>query len=414
LNIYSYSLIIRLSLVDVIELAELYSPQQLMSPRDTPNHVKDFIMETDEPGGEYGVVKARLLNSPNKWLITVVAGFIGSNLLEALLKLNQTVIGIDNFSSGYQKNLDAVRLLSGSNGRWEHFTFLEGDIRDLKFCRSACAGVDFVLHQAAIGSVPRSIEDPISSHDSNVTGFINMLVASRDAGAKRFVYASSSSVYGDDQDLPKVEDRIGNALSPYAVTKLSNELYAGVFARNFNLETIGLRYFNVFGPRQDPNGAYAAVIPKWFQGLLEGETIFINGDGETSRDFCFIENCVMANILSACTDNPEAINQVYNVACGKRTSLNELFKIISDLVTDTRTPNSVANPVYKDFRPGDVRHSLADISKAEKLLGYFPEISVEVGLQKSAEWYGIVQHETVLEVKAPKVRNPTPTDTTGQ
>ena len=341
----------------------------------------------DKSAREYHSVKARLLSSPKKWLVTGVAGFIGSNLLEALLKLDQTVVGIDNFSTGYRENLEQVRMIYGSNRKWARFTFLEGDIRDLQFCRRACAGVDFVLHQAALGSVPRSIEDPISSHESNLTGFVNMIVASKETGVKRFVYASSSSVYGDDPELPKVEDKIGNALSPYAVTKLANELYAAVFARNFNLESIGLRYFNVFGPRQDPNGAYAAVIPKWFKALVEGETVFINGDGETSRDFCFIENCVQANILSACTANPEAVNQVYNVACGKRTSLNELFKIIKELVKSARPAASDVNPFYRDFRPGDVRHSLADISKAARLLGYSPEVSVEAGLQKSAEWY---------------------------
>jgi UDP-N-acetylglucosamine 4-epimerase len=331
----------------------------------------------------YDSVKARLPSAPKKWLVTGVAGFIGSNLLETLLKLGQTVVGIDNFSTGYVENLEHVREATGSNGMWERFTFLEGDIRNPRFCRTACAGVDFVLHQAALGSVPRSIQDPISAHESNLTGFVNMLVASRDTGVKRFIYASSSSVYGDDPDLPKVEDKIGNALSPYAVTKLSNELYAGVFARNFGLESIGLRYFNVFGPRQDPNGAYAAVIPKWFQALLKGDTVFINGDGETSRDFCFIENCVQANILSACAENPEAVNQVYNVACGRKTSLNELFEIIRELAT----PALDLAPVYRDFRPGDVRHSLADISKASRLLGYFPQVTVEQGLDKSAQWY---------------------------
>ncbi len=344
-------------------------------------------MDKMDSNGVYGRIKSGLARNPAKWLVTGVAGFIGSNLLETLLKLGQTVVGLDNFATGYQKNLDVVRRLVDKTGDWERFTFLEGDIRDLDTCRKACSGVDFVLHQAALGSVPRSIEDPISTHESNLTGFVDMLVAAKETGVKRFVYASSSSVYGDEPNLPKVEDKIGEALSPYAVTKLANELYAGVFAKNFGLQTIGLRYFNVFGPRQDPDGVYAAVIPKWFQGLLEGQTVFINGDGETSRDFCFIENCVQANILSACTQNPQAANQVYNVACGKRTTLNELFAMIRELAATTNPAISAANPVYRDFRPGDVRHSLADISKAKTLLGFFPEISVDTGLSKSAEWY---------------------------
>ncbi|MDO9265106.1 MAG: NAD-dependent epimerase/dehydratase family protein [Desulfosalsimonadaceae bacterium] len=258
------------------------------------------------------------------WLITGAAGFIGSNLVETLLKQNYHVTGLDNFATGYQRNLDEIQTLVTPT-QWANFTFIKGDIRDLDTCRKACAGADYVLHQAALGSVPRSIEDPIQTNTSNITGFLNMLVAVRDAGVKRFVYAASSSTYGDDPNLPKVEDHIGRPLSPYAVTKYVNELYADVFAHTYGTACIGLRYFNVFGRRQDPNGAYAAVIPKWFSALLTGDTVYINGDGETSRDFCYIDNCVQANILAATTENPAAINQVYNVAFGERTTLNELF-----------------------------------------------------------------------------------------
>ncbi len=322
---------------------------------------------------------------PATWLVTGVAGFIGSNLLETLLALGQRVVGLDNFSTGHQHNLDEVK------GRmdtavWQRFRFIKGDIRDLSTCREACSGVDYVLHQAALGSVPRSIEDPITTNENNISGFVNMLVAARDARVRRMVYAASSSTYGDHPGLPKVEDRIGNPLSPYAVTKLVNELYANVFARTYGFATIGLRYFNIFGQRQDPDGAYAAVIPKWFAGLLKNEPVFINGDGETSRDFCFIDNCVQANILAA-TAGDEAAGQVYNVAFGERTTLNELYRLIQGRVASRVSEAATAEPVYRDFRAGDVRHSLADIGKARQLIGYTPEFSVRTGLDKAADWY---------------------------
>ncbi len=327
----------------------------------------------------------QLQQNPATWLVTGVAGFIGSNLLETLLNLGQRVVGLDNFSTGYQHNLDEVEIRVGATA-WQRFRFIQGDIRDLATCHSACAGVDYALHQAALGSVPRSIEDPVTTNENNISGFLNMLLAARDAKVRRMVYAASSSTYGDHPDLPKVEDKIGNPLSPYAVTKLVNELYAAVFARTYGLKTIGLRYFNIFGQRQDPDGAYAAVIPKWFAGLLQGETVYINGDGETSRDFCFIDNCVQANIMAA-TAGEEAAGQVYNVAFGERTSLNELYRLIQERVADQFPAAAEAQPVYRDFRAGDVRHSLADISKAGQLMGYQPEYSVRAGLDKASAWY---------------------------
>ncbi|MFO7803269.1 MAG: SDR family oxidoreductase [Desulfovermiculus sp.] len=330
-----------------------------------------------------------LHKTKHTWLITGVAGFIGSNLLEALLKLNQRVIGLDNFATGHQHNLNDVHSCVTA-AQWHNFTFFQGDIRDLEACREACQGVDFVLHQAALGSVPRSIEDPITANQSNIDGFLNMLVAARDANVTRFVYAASSSTYGDHPELPKQEDAIGSPLSPYAVTKYVNELYADVFARTYGLSSIGLRYFNIFGRRQDPNGAYAAVIPKWFAAMLSKDPVQINGDGETSRDFCYIDNCVQANLLAATTQNPEAVNQVYNVAFGQRTTLNELFTLIRERVQTQRPQLVVPDPVYQDFRPGDVRHSLADISKAAGLLGYQPGYSVREGLDAAAQWY--VEH----------------------
>jgi UDP-N-acetylglucosamine 4-epimerase len=333
----------------------------------------------------YQARQEQLRQQPATWLVTGVAGFIGSNLLETLLEMGQKVVGLDNFSTGFQHNLDEVE------GRvtplaWQRFQCIRGDIRDLEACRKACAGVDYVLHQAALGSVPRSIEDPLNTNENNITGFLNMLVAARDAQVKRMVYAASSSTYGDHPGLPKVEEIIGDPLSPYAVTKLVNELYAAVFARTYNFATIGLRYFNIFGQRQDPDGAYAAVIPKWFAGLLQGETVFINGDGETSRDFCFIDNCVQANILAATADEAAA-DQVYNVAFGERTSLNELYRLIRERVAGNVPAAGAAEPVHRDFRAGDVRHSLADISKAGKQLGYHPEFSVRAGLDKATAWY---------------------------
>lgn len=326
-----------------------------------------------------------LRKRPATWLVTGVAGFIGSNLLETLLQLGQRVVGLDNFSTGHQYNLDEVRGRVGDEA-WLRFCFIEGDVRNLADCRKACVGADYVLHQAALGSVPRSIEDPITTNENNISGFLNMLTAARDAKARRMVYAASSSTYGDHPGLPKVEDQIGNPLSPYAVTKLVNELYANVFVRAYGFKAIGLRYFNIFGQRQDPNGAYAAVIPKWFAGLLEGEPVFINGDGETSRDFCFIDNCVQANIMAA-TAPDEAAGEVYNVAFGERATLNELYRLIQERVAVRVPAAAEAAPVYRDFRPGDVRHSLADIGKAARLLGYQPEFSVRAGLDKAADWY---------------------------
>ena len=327
----------------------------------------------------------QLRQHPATWLVTGAAGFIGSNLVETLLRLGQRVVGLDSFATGHRHNLDEVQALVGDEA-WRNWILLEGDIRDAATCRQACAGVDYVLHQAALGSVPRSIEDPLTTNEANITGFVNMLTAARDAGVRRFVYAASSSTYGDHPDLPKIEERIGNPLSPYAVTKLVNELYAAVFARTYGFRSIGLRYFNIFGQRQDPDGAYAAVIPRWFAALLKGEPVSINGDGETSRDFCFIDNCVQANLLAA-TAPDEAADHVYNVAFGERTSLNELFALIRERVADRVPAARDAEPVYRDFRAGDVRHSLADITKAGRLLGYQPEHSVRSGLDKAADWY---------------------------
>ena len=330
--------------------------------------------------------KQHLVDNPKKWLITGVAGFIGSNLLEALLKLNQTVIGLDNFSTGFKHNLTEVQKQVSAD-QWARFRFMEGDIRNLATCKTACAHIDHVLHEAALGSVPRSIEDPIRTNENNISGFLNMLVAARDTGVKRFVYAASSSTYGDHPGLPKQEDTIGKPLSPYAVTKYVNELYADVFARTYGIHAIGLRYFNIFGPRQDPGGAYAAVIPLWFSGLIKKEPIYINGDGETSRDFCYIENCIQANLLAACTTDTDAVNQVYNVAFGERTTLNDLFALIQERVARTVSHAENRKPQYRAFRDGDVRHSLADISRAKTLLGYAPEFSVRDGLAKATRWY---------------------------
>jgi len=327
-----------------------------------------------------------VLNSRSRWLITGVAGFIGSNLLERLLLLGQSVVGLDNFSTGHRSNLSAVESSVGDE-KWQSFKFIEGDICSLEACQDAAVGVDYVLHQAALGSVPRSIEDPILTNKSNIDGFLNMLVASRDAGVKRFVYAASSSTYGDHPSLPKVEDHIGKPLSPYAVTKYVNELYADVFSSTYGLETIGLRYFNVFGPRQDPQGAYAAVIPRWFEEILERRQSRINGDGETSRDFCFIDNTLQANLLAATTTNQDAVNQVFNVAVGGRTTLNELYFGMRDMIATDIPEVGEMKPDYGEFRAGDVRHSQADISKARSLLGYAPEYDVASGLKVTADWF---------------------------
>jgi len=335
---------------------------------------------------KYQEIKQHLQGNQQTWLITGVAGFIGSNLLETLLNLGQKVVGLDNFSTGHHHNLDQVKAVVTS-AQWQNFCFIEGDIRNLKDCTTACSGVDYVLHQAALGSVPRSLEDPILTNENNITGFLNMLVSARDAQVKRFVYAASSSTYGDHPGLPKVEDLIGKPLSPYAVTKYVNELYTEVFSRCYGFKTVGLRYFNIFGQRQDPEGAYAAVIPKWVAGMIKNEPVYINGDGETSRDFCYIDNTVQANLLAATTDNPDAVGQVYNVAVGDRTSLNQLFESIRSLL-EPRFPHlKDFKPTYRDFRAGDVRHSLADISKAENLLGYAPTHRIHEGLQEAMDWY---------------------------
>lgn len=339
----------------------------------------------------YESLKQELQIQPKTWLITGVAGFIGSNLLEALLMLNQRVVGLDNFSTGHQRNLEEVRTLVTPE-QWQNFNFIQGDIRNRDDCRRACTEVNYVLHQAALGSVPRSIEDPITTNQNNIDGFLNMLVAARDAKAKGFVYAASSSTYGDHPDLPKVEDKIGKPLSPYAITKLVNELYADVFARAYGFRTIGLRYFNIFGRRQDPEGAYAAVIPKWTDALLNGETVYINGDGETSRDFCFVDNAVQANLLAACAAD-EAKSQVYNVAVGDRTTLNQLFEILRDALKADGV-NPTVQPSYRDFRSGDVRHSQADIGKAKRLLGYVPTHRIQNGIEVAMPWY-VANHLSV-------------------
>ena len=332
----------------------------------------------------YQQVTEALVNEPKVWLITGVAGFIGSNLLESLLLLNQKVVGLDNFATGFQHNLDEVQSVVTAE-QWQRFNFMEGDIRNLADCQSACADVDYILHQAGLGSVPRSIADPINTNETNISGFLNMLVAARDAKVASFTYAASSSTYGDHPALPKVEEAIGKPLSPYAVTKYVNELYAEVFARTYGFHTIGLRYFNIFGKRQTPDGAYAAVIPKWTAAMIQGDDVYINGDGDTSRDFNFIENAVQANILAATADD-DAKNQVYNVAVGGRTTLNTLFTALKDHLSINGIDYSQA-PIYRDFREGDVRHSQSDISKIQSALGYDPQFDVVQGVKKAMPWY---------------------------
>ena len=334
----------------------------------------------------FDALKTQLRAEPRTWLVTGAAGFIGCNLVEALLLLDQRVVGLDNFATGHEKNLAQVQASVGPE-RWANFTFRRGDIRELADGHAACKGVDYVLHQAALGSVPRSLEDPLATHAANNTGFLNMLVAARDARVRRFVYAASSSTYGDHPGLPKVEDVIGKPLSPYAVTKLVNELYADVFGRCYGMESIGLRYFNIFGRRQDPDGAYAAVVPKWVASLIHNEPVYINGDGETSRDFCYIDNVIQANLLAATSQHPEAANQVYNVAVGDRTTLNQLFEAIRSLLVPKYPHLADFKPAYRDFRAGDVRHSLADISKARTRLGYEPTHRIGEGLAEGMDWY---------------------------
>jgi len=333
---------------------------------------------------KYELVLKQLRESPKTWLVTGVAGFIGSNLLEKLLLNNQKVIGLDNFATGHKRNLDEVQSLV-SDEQWSRFRFIEGDIRDIEICRRAVSNVDYVLHQAALGSVPRSIADPLTTNAANITGFLNMLTAAKDEKVASFTYAASSSTYGDHPALPKVEENIGKPLSPYAVTKFVNEVYADVYARTYGFKTIGLRYFNVFGRRQDPNGAYAAVIPKWTSSMIKGEQVFINGDGETSRDFCFIENVLQMNILAA-TAEEQYRNEVYNVAVGDRTTLNQLHSRIKNALSENGVVVSL-EPVYQDFRAGDVRHSQADISKAKVNLGYEPEFDINAGIDKAMPWY---------------------------
>ena len=363
------------------------------------------LLRTDTTPTTYEQMQIRLKAESHTWLITGVAGFIGSNLLETLLKLKQRVVGLDNFATGHQRNLDEVQTLV-SPAQWANFNFIKGDIRKLVDCQNAMQWsspiianasrqsmpVEFVLHHAALGSVPRSIEDPITTNATNITGFLNMLMCARDAKVKRFVYAASSSTYGDHPGLPKIEDTIGKPLSPYAVTKYVNELYAGVFGNTYGLESIGLRYFNVFGPRQDPNGAYAAVIPKWIVSMIKNEPVYINGDGETSRDFCYIDNVRQINLLAATSENPEAANQIYNVAVGDRTTLMQLYDYLRQNLLARYPHLGSARPVYLDFRTGDVRHSLANISKAAKLLGYRPTHTIGEGLHTAMNWY--VSHLT--------------------
>ena len=334
----------------------------------------------------YARLRRQLQAAPKTWLITGVAGFIGSNLLETLLDLDQFVVGLDNFATGHRRNLDEVRAIVRRD-QWARFRFTEGDIRSLDDCRQACEGVDYVLHQAALACVPGSVADPLSTNAANVTGFLNMLVAARDANIKSFTYAGSSSAYGDHPDLPQVEEVVGKQLSPYGVTKYVNELYAGVFARCYGFGSIGLRYFNVFGPRQDPEGAYAAVIPKWTAAMLKGEEVFINGDGNTSRDFCYVDNAVQANLLAAATDNPKAINQVYNVAVGEQTTLNELHAELQRFLKRIYPHMGKVKPVYRDFRVGDVPHSRADIGKTRRLLGYAPTHGLCQGIAEAMPWH---------------------------
>ena len=359
------------------EAADAGSAQRRRHQTRTPSEA--FVSRIDELGPHLQVHRYR-------WLITGAAGFIGSNLVEALLQHNQDVVGLDNFSTGRKSNLDEVRARVGAD-KAHRFAFEEGDICDLATCRRVCTGVDFVLHQAALGSVPRSIENPLATHAANIDGFLNVLVAARDASVKRFIYAASSSTYGDHAALPKVEDQIGNPLSPYAVTKYVNELYANVFGRVYGMETIGLRYFNVFGPRQDPAGAYAAVIPAWIGAMLKGEAVFINGDGATTRDFCYVANVIQANLLAALCSDTACVNQIYNVAAGGRTSLNDLFAKIRAALKRHLPELSIGEPRYRAFRDGDVRHSQADVSKASHLLGYTPTYSIDTGLEEAMQWY---------------------------
>lgn len=343
-------------------------------------------MSADTGTAAFDQVLAEVAATPRRWLVTGAAGFIGSHLLETLLAAGQHVVTLDNFATGHQRNFDQVRAAVGE-GAWARHVAITGDIADEVACRTACEGVDVVLHQAALGSVPRSLADPLTTHRANATGFLTMLVAARDAKVQRFVYAASSSTYGDSPTLPKVEDVIGRPLSPYAVTKYLDELYADVFCRSYGMPTIGLRYFNVFGPRQDPDGAYAAVIPRWIAAMLEGRECVINGDGETSRDFCFVRNVVQANLRAALTTDAEAVGRVYNVAVGQRTTLNQLHAALATAVEARQAGTRVAAPTHAPFRAGDVRHSLADISLARRLLGYEPTHTIAAGMAETVAAY---------------------------
>lgn len=334
----------------------------------------------------YQSICEQLRHTPKTWLVTGAAGFIGCNILEQLLTLDQKVVALDDFSTGHRKNLQQVEACV-TQEQWQRCTFHEIDIRNLEHCQNICTDIDIVLHQAALGSIPRSLTNPITTNQVNIDGFLNMLVAARDQGVQRFVYAASSSTYGDHPALPKVEECIGSPLSPYAITKYVNELYAQVFAHAYGMETIGLRYFNIFGRRQNPYGAYAAVIPKWITHILTGKTVIIHGDGETSRDFCYIDNCIQANLLAALTDNPQAVNQVYNIAVQQRTTLNQLFNSIMQGLQKQIPSLIEVELIYGDFMPGDVRHSLANISKAKKLLGYTPTHTFSQGIEEAMAWY---------------------------
>ena len=334
----------------------------------------------------YDDAQQRIKARPRTWLVTGVAGFIGSHLAENLLRLGQPVVGLDNFATGKRENLALLERAVGEQ-RMRNFRFIEGDIRSIDACRAACAGVEVVLHQAALGSVPRSIEDPLATHAANVTGFLNMLLAARDSRVARFVYASSSAVYGDHPVLPKLEERIGAAASPYGLSKYIDELYAGVFSRCYGFSAIGLRYFNVFGPRQDPGSVYAAVIPAWIGALLTNQTAYVNGDGRQARDFCYIDNVVQANLLAATAEDPEALDQVYNVAVGEQTSLNELFDILRAALAPRLPHLRTVRPVHREPRAGDLPFSRADIAKAERLLGYRPQVRIMQGLSRTIDWY---------------------------
>ena len=325
-----------------------------------------------------------LLKEKQRWLVTGAAGFIGSNLVEALLRGGQEVVGLDNFATGFKRNLDEVRGVVGP-GAWQSFKFMEGDIRSPETCRAALAGVSHVLHQAGLGSVPRSLANPLATNDVNVTGFLTLLESARLAGVKSFVYAGSSSTYGDEPALPKQESRIGNPLSPYAVSKAVNELYAQVYRRCYGFRATGLRYFNVFGPRQDPDGAYAAVIPKWTAAMIGNEDLVINGDGLTSRDFCFVENAMQANIRAALASEV-AQGEVYNVAVGERTTLNDLFAMLQGELARLQI-HYQKKPRHEEFRAGDVQHSQADVSKAIRMIGYVPSHTVAEGIRAAMPWY---------------------------